>query len=418
MSGTAALGIDVGTSGVRAAILEPGEHVVATSAASMNDYGANSRDPKVWLSTLTAALEALFQKVSATEIGAIAIDGTSGTVLGLDIHGQPVGDGLMYNDAVKDPKIPAAIASVAPRDSAAHGASSALARSIALQDRPGVVRIVHQADWIAEQIAGTAVPTDESNALKTGYDPVARRWPSWLEKTPLRQDLLAEVVPAGQQTGSASGRFGLPKGAALIAGATDGCASFLATGASEPGDAVTALGTTLTVKLLSDSPIFAPEFGIYSHRIGNRWLAGGASNTGGGVLAEYFEPDEIIRLSAKIDPNVETGLDYYPLTAPGERFPVNDPALAPRLEPRPDDDATFLQGIFEGIARIEALGYNRLVSLGAPKQTSIRTVGGGARNTVWQGIRLRHLGLSPADVVSNDAAVGVARLALTHLDQS
>ncbi len=39
-----------------------------------------------------------------------------------------------------------------------------------------------------------------------------------------------------------------------------------------------------------------------------------------------------------------TGLDFYPLASPGERFPVNDPGLAPRLEPRPEDDALFLQG--------------------------------------------------------------------------
>lgn len=37
-------------------------------------------------------------------------------------------------------------------------------------------------------------------------------------------------------------------------------------------------------------------------------------------------------------------LDYYPLTKPGERFPVNDPAMQPRLTPRPEDDARFLQG--------------------------------------------------------------------------
>lgn len=37
-------------------------------------------------------------------------------------------------------------------------------------------------------------------------------------------------------------------------------------------------------------------------------------------------------------------LDYYPLLRPGERFPVNDPGLPPRLTPRPEDDAVFLQG--------------------------------------------------------------------------
>jgi hypothetical protein len=42
-----------------------------------------------------------------------------------------------------------------------------------------------------------------------------------------------------------------------------------------------AAGGTQVVKLLCEQPIFAPEFGIYSDRIGAAWLRGGASNTGG-----------------------------------------------------------------------------------------------------------------------------------------
>ena len=72
------------------------------------------------------------------------------------------------------------------------------------------------------------------------------------------------------------------------AGTTDGCASFLATGARRAGEAVTALGSTLVIKLLSDKPIFAPDYGIYSHRIGETWLLGGASNTGGKVIEHLF----------------------------------------------------------------------------------------------------------------------------------
>src|SRR6478672_3352777 len=138
----------------------------------------------------------------------------------------------------------------------------------------------------------------------------------------------------------------------VVAGSTDGCAAFLATGADKPGHAVTSLGSTLVLKLASEHPVFAPEYGLYSHRIGDVWLAGGASNTGGAVLAHYFAPARIAELSANIDPATRTGLDYYPLVKPGERFPIADPTLAPRLEPRPLDDAEFLKAIFEGIAGI------------------------------------------------------------------
>ena len=181
----------------------------------------------------------------------------------------------------------------------------------------------------------------------------------------------------------AAAKFDLPDETAIIAGTTDGCAAFLASGASEPGDGVTSLGTTLTLKLLSAAPVFAPQYGIYSHRIGDTWLAGGASNSGGQAIMAHFSRDEIERLTPLIDPDKPTGLDYYPLARPGERFPINDPALAPRLEPRPAEPRRFLQAMLEGIANIEALGYRRLAELGANPLATIRTVGGGAVNETW-----------------------------------
>ena len=63
--------------------------------------------------------------------------------------------------------------------------------------------------------------------------------------------------------------------------------------------------------------------------------AGGASSTGGAVLKEFFTSEQLKELSAQIDPDQPSGLDYYPLTKPGERFPVNDPHLEPCLTPRP-----------------------------------------------------------------------------------
>ncbi|TGR93377.1 carbohydrate kinase, partial [Mesorhizobium sp. M2E.F.Ca.ET.209.01.1.1] len=99
----------------------------------------------------------------------------------------------------------------------------------------------------------------------------------------------------------AAALFGLPRDVVVVAGTTDGCASFLATGATAAGDGVTALGSSLTIKILSDRPISAPRFGIYSHRLGDTWLAGGASNSGGKVLAQHFPLARIIELSAMID---------------------------------------------------------------------------------------------------------------------
>jgi len=130
------------------------------------------------------------------------------------------------------------------------------------------------------------------------------------------------------------------------------------------------------------------------------------------VLRRFFDDGQLCRLSEGMDPDRPSGLDYYPLPAPGERFPVNDPCLAPRLSPRPADDRAFLQGLFEGIARIEALGYGLLCELGAPPLRHVLTVGGGAAHPVWTRIRQRLLGVPVAAAAHQEAANGAARLAL------
>ena len=163
---------------------------------------------------------------------------------------------------------------------------------------------------------------------------------TWISATSFDPANFPRVVPAGTRVATITPAHGAglrpSADTAIVAGTTDGCAAFLASGASEPGDGVTSLGTTLTLKLLSAKPVFAPDFGIYSHRIGDQWLAGGASNTGGAAIGKFFTTEDIARLTPLLDPDHPTGLDYYPLPRPGERFPVNDPNFQPRLEPRPD----------------------------------------------------------------------------------
>jgi sugar (pentulose or hexulose) kinase len=168
----------------------------------------------------------------------------------------------------------------------------------------------------------------------------------------------------------------------------------------------------MTLKILSERPIFAPEYGIYSHRLLGAWLAGGASNSGGAALLAHFTATEIAALSKAIDPETDSGLDYYPLPGPGERFPVADPGLAPRLTPRPADPAQFLHGLFEGVAAVEALGYARLAELGAPPPRRLCTVGGGAKNPVWTRLRARRLGVTMMPPRSDEAAHGAALLAM------
>jgi sugar (pentulose or hexulose) kinase len=417
-----ALGIDIGTSGVRAIAVDEAGQIAGAAArrlpAPARDGARAEQRPEAWREATRDVLRDLANRVPLADLHSLAVDGTSGTVLAISAAGEPLGSALMYNDARADAQA-ARITSVAPPTSGAQGATSALAKLLHLckQGLPADTwRIVHQADWLAGWLCGRHGLSDENNALKMGYDPIGRAWPPWFDSLPVDRRLLPEVrgpgTPIGPLDAAVAADLGLPKDAVVRAGTTDGVASFLATGAARPGEGVTALGSTLVIKLVAERPVFDVASGVYSHRLGDLWLPGGASNVGGQVLAKFFSTDDLARLRVRIDPERPSGLDYYPLPAPGERFPIADPTLRPVLEPRPADDALFLQGLFEGTAKVERLAYDRLSALGAPAVTAVRSVGGGASDPVLTRIRARALGVPMPAALGTEAAYGTALLAL------
>ena len=82
------------------------------------------------------------------------------------------------------------------------------------------------------------------------------------------------------------------------------------------------------------------------------------------------------------------------------------------LEPRPADPRLFLQGLLEGIARIEAQGYQCLSDRGAPPVQRVYTAGGGAQNGTWTKIRARLLGVPVLTSAQSEAAYGTALLGM------
>ncbi len=424
------IGIDLGTSGCRAIAIDEQHAVVGETAVNLPAPQHNGTQvkqaPALWWDAVCQCLEQLTTMIDAPQVAAIAVDGTSGTLLLSDAQGAPLGPALMYNDARATAEAET-LARIAPADSAAHGPSCALAKLMWLQQHeaafPQAVHACHQADWIAAKLSGQfptkAVISDFNNALKLSFDAQQNAWPAWLNELELPRTLFPEVVAPGTSIGTISKeiaqRLTLPETTRIVAGTTDSTASFLATGASKVGEAVTALGSTLVIKVISEQPVFAPEFGIYSQplMIDNkmRWLVGGASNSGGNVLKQHFTLEQITEMTTRLQPDTPTGLDYYPLPSTGERFPINDPQLAPRLEPLPTDDVVFFQAMLEGIARIEAEGYRLLAELGAPYPASIRTTGGGAQNTAWIAIRKKLLNAELQTARRTEAAFGTALLA-------
>ncbi|MBF2077208.1 MAG: FGGY-family carbohydrate kinase [Synechococcales cyanobacterium T60_A2020_003] len=411
-----ALGIDVGTSGARAVVIDGDRTVCAQSHVVFPELDQGKA--KLWRDSLYQLLTQIPPELRS-RLGAIALNGTSSTVMLCDTSGQPITEPLMYNDAQNEIVLDV-VRAIAPANHAVISSTSTFAKVVAWVEQGVPVAgtyLMHQADWLAFLLHGRLGISDDHNALKLGYDVGTLTYPDWLLMYAANHQItLPRVYGPGEQIGTVDGaiahQFQIPSTCCVYAGTTDSIAAFLASGATQPGEAVTSLGSTLVLKLLSKTRIDDPALGIYSHRLGDLWLVGGASNTGGAVLRQFFTNAELETLSAQIPVDSPSLLDYYPLVKPGERFPVNDPTLQPRLGPRPTDPVVFLHGLLESIARIEALGYQRLQDLGATPLTHVYTAGGGAKNPAWLKIRDRHLPVSVSVASHTDAAYGSALLAL------
>lgn len=420
------LGIDLGTSGIRSAVVDAAGTVVSMARAEYGPQNPDYIDARLWWDgaahCITNQIRALRDiGLDPKQIAQIGVDGTSGSMVLVDTDLTPVTHGLMYNSSgfIAEAE---AIAHHAPDPHITRGTGSALARMLCLQsaDTDGrAAHMFHQADFITAKLLGPEMAkqggwSDENNALKTGYDPETKCWPAWAAAAGVRIDLLPTVKPAGHLIApiaeDVATYFGFSKSAQIHAGTTDSIAAFLACAPLRLGAAVTSLGTTMAIKLLSPTRIDAPEIGLYSHKLGDYWLVGGASNTGGGVLKHFFSVKELQTLSTQIDPGSPSDLDYYPLLKPGERFPVNDVNLAPRLAPRPKSDIIFLHGLMESIARIEAQCYTAMAEFGAVEPDVIYTAGGGASNPTWSAIRTRVIGVKIKSPKETEAAIGIARL--------
>lgn len=415
------IGIDLGSTGCRACAINAQGALLAETQAPIPQPVRNgnqiTQDPTQWWKAVTHCLQHLLTQIDVMQINTIAVDGTSGTLLLADDKGNPVTPAIMHNDqrAVDEANF---IASIADRNCGAQGPSSALAKLLWMQGKKLDQRAhyaLHQADWIVGRLTGLWGHSDYANAMKLGYDQQNLVWPAWMRQLGINEGLLPDVHAPGDILGPISPeiakQFNLAEDTQVAAGATDGVAAFLACGANKPGHGMTALGSTLVLKLLSDKPIFSPEHGVYSHRLGKFWLAGGASNSGGAVLLQYFKVEQMQEMTSLLNPAESTELEYYPLPDVGERFPINDPGMEPKLEPLPADSVTFFQGMLEGIARIEGLGYHLLQQEGAPKLSALWTTGGGAQNPAWTRIRERVLNVKISPARSTHTAYGTALLA-------
>ncbi|MEM7517551.1 MAG: FGGY-family carbohydrate kinase, partial [Planctomycetota bacterium] len=425
---TTGVGIDLGTSGVRVCVVSSDGKIVGEAKQGWSDE--EGRRPETWIRGLQETLSKCEGALSANRV---CVSGTSASLLAVDSSsGEVVRAPMMYSDAVTGSSGDEAMASIeahAPKGHVTRSRTSALAKLLTWQltekETP-----VHQADYVAAALSGGRPSTyhsDWHNALKLGYDVGKLEWPSWiLDMAPSVSRL--DVVEPGRPTRTVTADWG-PVGAQVVAGTTDSIAAYFACCASplgeldfEPGSAVTSLGSTTALKLVSRERIDDSARGVYSHRVGDVWLVGGASNAGCRALrAAGFDDLELAELTLGMKDVEEAPVNaggVYPLTQKGERFPFNDPDKEPCL---PDAEKLsrlqLMEQLFLGIADVERLGYQALSDLGATRLAYVKTAGGGSKNEKWRVMRERMLGVPVRQSEHTDAAFGAALLALSGCDR-
>lgn len=419
------LGFDFGTQGVRGIALSESGSVLGRSShplTSRREGLRHEQQPEEWWQAFVRISRAVLSEAPKHSVEGLAIDGTSGSILLVNNYGEALTAGLMYDDlrAVEEAR------QIDQSGCWSHRhriqASWALPKLLwLLRERRGVapgVRVAHQVDFINGQLAGCNVPTDSSNALKTGYDLERDSWPReiFLEQG-LPEEILPDVVCPGTRIGSvcagASAMTGIPQGTPIVAGMTDGCAAQIAAGALELGSWNSVLGTTLVLKGVSKEALLDPAGVIYSHRSpdGN-WLPGAASSTGAGALTSRFANRDLDVLTRRAAERCQPSkLIAYPLIGRGERFPFVSTDAEGFVLGEPSNEIDLFAAVLEGVSYIERLCFEYFEMLGASTDGELTLTGGAVRNRYWCQLRADVLGRPVCLPEHGEPAFGMAVLA-------
>lgn len=438
MSASVTLGIDLGTSGVKAVLLA-GDRVVAQASASLDVArprpGWSEQDPAAWWHAADAAVQRL-RAEAGDVLGGVCAVGLSGQMHGATLLGA--------DDAVLRPAIlwnDARSASHCAELERAEPASRTITGNRAMpgftapkllwmrEHEPAVFarvrRVLLPKDWLRLRMTGDAA-TDCSDASGTLWLDVAKRaWsPAMLAACGLDERAMPRVFEGSQATGVLRAEVAAAWGVARVpvaAGAGDQAAGAVGAGVVAPGDASLALGTSGVLFVVGDRfrPNPARAVHAFCHCLPDVWhqmsVLLSAASCFGWVTQLVGAADETALL-AELDAHdrpVARTLLFLPYLS-GERTPHDDPdARGVFFGLSHDTDRAALgRAVLEGVAFAFADAYDALCEAGGAPRT-ISVVGGGARSRLWGRILASVLRRSLAYRAGGDVgpALGAARLA-------
>lgn len=412
------IGIDVGTQGARVVLMNDTGDLLGSREEQFS-LSREEQSPDTWWDACLRCLQQLAADSDLSAVKAVSVTSTSGTIIPMGKDLQPLHNAIMYSDGrqVQEGNICKATAVLYHNHGyTAFNTSSGLPKMLWFLNNfpekvPQLYKFIHAADFIIGKLCGRFDITDYTNALKSGYDVEQQCWPAYItERLPLKQEWLQEVVPSGTPAGKIRNIPGLSNEVIVVAGMTDGCASQIASGAVNPGDWNTTIGTTLVVKGVTTRQIKDPEGRLYCHRHPEGyWMPGGASNTGADWVTKHFSGD-LAALNEAAAAIIPTSHLSWPLMQQGERFPFIAPQ-ARGFEPEGLTAAERFAAGMEGVAYIERYAYAVIEQLSGEKVKAIYTAGGASNSAVWLQIRSNVLNLPLYKMKHVTGATGAAILA-------
>ena len=390
----AALGIDVGLSGVRAAVLDDGGRLLGSARRPLQarlGAGRAEQDPSAWLAT---ALDAGREAAQGHPVDAVAVCALGPAPILVDEALEPLTPALLFSlDRRAEPE-PLAVT----HDHALPKLLWWRAHEPALWRRAAWG--LDATGFLVAQLTGVPVQDTITRVdWEHAREPVPLRLPEPAEPFAVAGGLLEEPAHA----------LGLRAGTPVTVGTYDTYADVLATGVRAPGDACVLLGSTLVVCSAVAEPVECHGLETSAY-LGEGVLLGGWTASAGSSL-EWFArelgaPGDV----SSLEPGAG-GLLALPYLA-GERTPIWDPdargvVVGLTLETRRDE---LYRALVDGIALSARDHLERLRTVGAAPDCW-RARGGGVHDEAWLGATCDALG-APLDVVAHAGeAVGPAMLA-------
>lgn len=353
------LGLDVGTSGVKAILVNRAGDVVAdaTTALAMSTPhpGWAEQDPEDWWRASLASIRAaLAQSPGATVLG-VGISGQMHSSVFLDRAGTVIRPALLWCDGRTTAQCAEITRAAGGEDKLREWVSNPALEGFTLpkilwlrEQEPDAFRrlatVLLAKDFVRYRLTGALAtePSDASGTLL--FDPVHQRWSDeLLAAVHIPRSILPDVGGSaeilGRLTADAARASGLPVGTPVVGGGADNACGAAGVGVVGPGEAVASWGTSGTVLAPTGKPLVDPKLRAHTfcHVVPDTWYVMGVVLSAGGAFAWYR--DQLARdLAGDADANEKLnaeaatvrrgaeGVTFLPYLQ-GERTPHRDASL-------------------------------------------------------------------------------------------